>query len=48
MSDFLKSVIGIGRPAGTPATEADNATVCLAFPGIFRWSIRLAVPSGAA
>ena len=27
MFDFLKSVIGIGRPAGIPATEADNATV---------------------
>jgi hypothetical protein len=27
MFDFLKSVIGIGKPAGTPATEADNATV---------------------
>jgi len=27
MFDFLKSVIGIGKPAGVPATEADNATV---------------------
>ena len=27
MFDFLKSVIGIGKPAGIPATEADNATV---------------------
>ncbi|GAH88864.1 unnamed protein product, partial [marine sediment metagenome] len=26
MFDFLKSVIGIGKPAGVPATEADNAT----------------------
>src|SRR5262245_8436673 len=26
MFDFIKSVIGIGKPAGTPATEADNAT----------------------
>jgi hypothetical protein len=27
MFDFLKSVIGIGKPAGTPPTAADNATV---------------------
>jgi hypothetical protein len=26
MFDFLKSVIGIGEPAGMPATEADNVT----------------------
>ncbi|QPF82305.1 DUF4132 domain-containing protein [Bradyrhizobium genosp. L] len=26
MFDFLKSVIGIGKPAGTPAAEADKAT----------------------
>jgi Domain of unknown function (DUF4132)/HEAT repeats len=27
MFDFIKSVIGIGKPAGIPATNADNATV---------------------
>jgi hypothetical protein len=27
MFDFLKSVIGIGKPAGLPATAADDATV---------------------